>query len=278
MKRVFLLLFSLWGGVAAADTHTPYALGERLHYQAYALGFIPIGTVQVTGSTGTFEGIPTYHFTGRCYGDYLVYLADVRVSSHLCRETHHSLFHEIQQYGTERRARQLRFNRDEDTLTYTRLEKDGVYRERSTVPMGPDVWDIFGAAFYYRTHFPTNVGEYLDIKIVEITRMFHLRFKVVEKRPFSLRGLGTCEAIRIEMSALNLEPDEIFSGLLELDRDVELWIETSTRTPIYLKTTVPFGIVRPSISVRLREWHAVPGFIPYFSRGAGATVIDGYAL
>ena len=51
-------------------------------------------------------------------------------------------------------------------------------------------------------------------------------------------------------------------GLLELDKDVELWIETSTRTPIFVETGVPFGIVRPTISATLVNWDAVPGFEP----------------
>jgi hypothetical protein len=268
MKYFFftcLLLLCSAADSAKIDADTRHALGESLTYKAHALGFIPIGTVWFNSSTGSYKGIPTFHFTGKCLGDYMVYVADVRVSSHLSQENDHSLFHEIQQYGSERRARQLTFNRARNTLKYTRLERDGTYKERRTVPMGADVWDIFGAAFHYRKEFPTNVGEHCDIKIVEITRMYHLRCKVVEKRLFDLKGIGVCEAIRIEMKPLNLKPEEVFDGLLELDKDVELWLEAKTRTPIYLKTGVPFGIVRPTITVRLTEWNAVEGYIPSFT-------------
>lgn len=274
MKTIFFTCIFLAGFIACAednDIGARHALGESLKYKAHAIGFIPIGTVWFNSSTGSFNGIPTFHFTGRCLGDYMVYVADVRVSSHLSQETDVSLFHEIQQYGSERRARQLTFNRESNTLKYTRLERDGTYKERRTVPMGPDVWDIFGAAFHYRKNFPTNVGEHCDIKIVEITRMYHLRCTVVEKRPFELKNIGMCEAIRVEMKPLNLKPEEVFDGLLELDKDVELWLEAKTRTPIYLKTGVPFGIVRPTISVRLTEWNAVEGYIPIFT-GEGAGV------
>jgi hypothetical protein len=41
-----------------------------------------------------------------------------------------------------------------------------------------------------------------------------------------------------------------------------VWIETSTRTPLYMSSKVPFGIFRPTVEVVMKEWTTVPGFEP----------------
>jgi len=240
-----------------------HPVGEAFTFKAYALGFLPIGTVWMDTGTGAFESTPTYTFHGRCYGDYLLYKADVHVYSHLSQYTDQSLFHAIEQYGTERRGRRLTFDWTSNIVTYVRLERDNkTYKLRRVVAVTPDVWDVFGCAFHARRQFPTNVGESTDVKLIETEKVFHLRCTVMEKRPYRLPGVGVVEAMRVQLSPVNLRPDEVFKGLLNLDRDVVIWIETSTRTPVYMSTTVPFGIIRPKVEVVMREWKRVPGFEP----------------
>lgn len=247
---------------AFSKAESPYPIGEKLKFKAYALGFIPIGTVWMDVSSGVFENIPTHVFNARCYGDYKVYLADVRVSSHLSKQTDKSVFHAIEQYGSERRGRRLLFSPDNQFAKYVRLEKDGKYRQRCITKISPDVWDVFGGAFQARKRFNTTLGASTEIKIIEKRKVFHLKCTVVERKPLTIKGVGTFDAARIKVSAINLKQNEIFKGLLNLDKDVEIWIDSSTATPLLMVTTVPFGFLRPTIKLVLKEWETVPGFEP----------------
>ena len=89
---------------SGSDVHP---VGEKLTYKAYAVGILPIGTVTQETFTSNFEGRTTYCFTGRCYGNYLVYLADVRLAAQVARYSGESLFHDLEQYGTDRTLRAL---------------------------------------------------------------------------------------------------------------------------------------------------------------------------
>jgi len=255
----FLLAALLAGSVIAKPK---YPVGEKFTFQAYALGFIPIGKVWMDVGTGSFNNIPTYQFHARCYGDYKVYLADVRVSSDLSMATDKSLFHYIEQFGTERRGRQLYFDWTNNKLSYVRLEKDGKYRIRREIPITPDVWDIFGCAFRTRRLFKTGLGESTEFKLVEKTKVYHLKCTVVERKPFEVKGVGIFDAARLKMEAVNLKPNEIFKGLLELDKDIIIWIDVSTRTPLYISTKVPFGFLKPTVKLVMKKWETVPGFEP----------------
>lgn len=239
-----------------------YPVGEKFEFQAYALGFIPIGKVWMDVGTGSFNNIPTYRFHARCYGDYKIYLADVHVSSDISKKTDKSLFHSIEQYGTERRARRLFFDWKSNKVNYVRLEKDGKYRLRRVIPVDPDVWDIFGCAFRARRLFKTELGKSTDIKCIEKRRIFHLRCTVVERRPFRVKGVGVFNAARVKISVINLKPKEVFKGLLNLDKDIVLWIDVSTKTPLFISTKVPFGFVKPTVKLVMKKWHTVPGFEP----------------
>jgi len=252
---VLLLAFSSYA-------ESPYPVGEKLEYKAYALGIIPIGDVWMDVSTGTFANQQTYQFHARCLGDYILYVADVHVTSHLSRETDKSIFHAIEQFGTERRGRRLLFDWQSNQVRYVRREKDGKYRLRRSTPIGPDVWDILGCAFQARRRFKTELGASTDVKLIEKDKVFHLRCTVVERRPFEVKGLGVFDAARVKLSAVNLKPNEVFRGLLNLDKDVVLWIDVSTKTPVFMSTTVPFGFLRPTVKLVLRKWHTVEGFEP----------------
>jgi len=48
---------------------------------------------------------------------------------------------------------------------------------------------------------------------------------------------------KLKISVLNLKPKEVFKGLLNLDKDIVLWIDASTKTPLFISTKVPFGFV-----------------------------------
>ena len=260
-KKIFFVIFLLFL-TAFSKADSSYPTGEKFMFKAYALGFIPIGTVWMDISTGMYENIPTHIFKARCYGDYKVYLADVRVFSHLSKQTDKSVFHAIEQYGSERRGRRLLFSPDNQVVKYVRLEKDGKYRRRCVTKISPDVWDVFGGAFQARKRFNTALGASTEIKIIEKRKVFHLKCTVVERKPLTIKGVGTFDAARIKVTALNLKPDEIFKGLLNLDKDLEIWIDSSTATPLMMVTTVPFGFLRPTIKLVLKEWEMVPGFEP----------------
>jgi len=262
MKLLRFILISAVISAFSLNAVSKYPIGEKFEFQAYALGIIPIGKVWMDVGTGSFNNIPTYQFHARCYGDYKVYLADVRVSSDISKETDRSLYHSIEQYGTERRGRHLFFNKGNNEVDYVRLEKDGKYRHRATIPVTPDVWDIFGCAFRARRFFKTEMGESTDIKCIEKRKIFHLKCTVVERRPFKVKGIGVFDAVRVKMSAINLKPKEVFKGLLNLDKDVTIWIDVSTRTPLYISTKVPFGFLKPTIKLVMKKWETVPGFEP----------------
>jgi hypothetical protein len=262
MRSLLIILLGLLSLTPSAFAAKHYPIGEKLQFKAYALGFIPIGTAWVDVSSGSYNNIPTYTFNGRCYGDYMVYLADVRIKSELSKETDKSLFHSIEQYGTERRGRRLYFDWESNQVKYIRWERDGKYRLRAITKIDPDVWDVFGVAFHAREDFPTEVGEYMDLKLIEMRKVFHIRFTAVEQRLIEIPDVGIFKAAKIKFKALNLKKDEIFKGLLDLDKDMELWVETSTKTPIVFTSTVPFGIIRPSVSVVLKKWTTVPGYEP----------------
>ena len=245
---------------SASDVHP---VGEKLTYKAYAVGFLPIGTVTQETFTSNFEGRTTYCFTGRCYGDYLVYLADVRLAAQVARYSGESLFHDLEQYGTERRGRKLLFDRANNKMTYTRLEKDKVtYKVRRVIDAGHDVDDIFGGAFKVRARLGSNVGDYTEVKLVETDKIFHLRVEVVEKTILPIKDVGYFHAMKVVIKPLNLKKEEVFKGLLELDRDVTIYLEEKTKTPLLISSTVPFGFVRPRITVLLQKWETVPGFEP----------------
>ena len=260
--RFFFLGFFLFLFTAFSNAEPDYPSGEKFTFKAYAVGFIPVGTVWMDISTGSYENIPTYIFKARCYGNYLVYVADVRVFSHLSKKTDKSIFHAIEQYGTERRGRRLIFSPDNKFAKYNRLENDGLYKTRCITKVSPDVWDIFGGAFQARKRFNTELGASTEIKIIEKRKIFHLKCTVVERKPLTIKGVGTFDAARVKISVLNLNPDEIFHGLLNLDKDVELWLDSSTATPLLMVTTVPFGFLRPKIKLVLEDWQTVQGFEP----------------
>jgi hypothetical protein len=256
---------SMVAGLAAVGAllaAPPYPIGERLVFKAEFIGFIPIGTVWMQITTGSYNSVPTVQFDGRCLGDFKLYVADVRVTSHIAVPTDQSVYHYIEQFGSERRGRRLLFDWPNKQMHYVRLERDGQYRLRRTVPVTPDVFDVFSAAFWARRYFDPVVGTNAEIKVIETEKIFHLRCSVVERRPFVVSGIGVFDAVRVKFEALNLQPNEIFKGLLNLDRDIVVWIETSTRTPLYMSSKVPFGIFRPTVEVFLKEWHTVPGFEP----------------
>ena len=247
-------------GAYASDIHP---IGEKLTYKAYAVGVLPIGTVSQETFTSNFEGRTTYCFTGRCYGDYLVYLADVRLAAQVDRYSGQSLFHDLEQYGTERRGRKLLFDRMTRKMTYTRLEKDKVtYKVRRVIDADNDVDDIFGGAFKVRARLGSNVGDYTEVKLVETDKIFHLRVEVVEKTILKIKNVGNYHAMKVVIKPLNLKKEEVFKGLLELDRDVTIYLEEKTKTPLLISSTVPFGFVRPRITVTLSDWQTVPGFEP----------------
>ena len=262
MTFIRLIFFTATIFAFSLTAKSKYPVGEKFEFQAYALGFIPIGKVWMDVGTGSFNNIPTHQFRARCYGDYKVYIADVRVSSDLSKKNDRSLFHSIQQYGTQRKGRRLFFNWKNKKANYFRLETNGQYRLCNVTPIAPDVWDIFGCAFRSRRFFKTKLGASTDIKCIEKAKVFHLRCTVVERRPFEVKGVGVFDAARIKISAINLAPKEIFKGLLNLDKDIVLWIDVSTKTPLFISTKVPFGFLKPSIKLVMKKWETVPGFEP----------------
>lgn len=239
-----------------------YPIGERLVCKAWFVGFIPIGTVWMGLTTGTYQGASTIVCEGRCLGDFKFYVADVRLASHLDARTDRALYHEIEQFGSERRGRRLYFDWRSNVVTYVRRERDGSYALRRVVPITPDVWDVYSCAFQARKYFQPQVGWSYDVKLIETERVFHIRVTVLERKLLTIPKVGTFDACRIGFTPLNLQPQEVFKGLLNLDRDIEVWVESSTCTPLYLKSTVPFGFLRPKVEVVLAEWHTVPGFEP----------------
>lgn len=244
----------------ASDNHP---VGEKLSYTARALGVVPVGTVTQETFESNYLGRTTYCFTGRCYGNYLVYLADVRIAAQVARYSGESLFHDLEQYGTERRGRKLLFDREAGKMRYTRLEKDKVtYKLRREIDAGLDVDDIFGGAFKVRARLGSKIGDAVEVKLVETDKIFHLRIEVAEKAILNLKELGNFHAMRVVIKPLNLSKDEVFKGLLELDKDVTVWLEEKTKTPLIISSTVPFGFVRPRITVTLDGWQTVPGFEP----------------
>ena len=239
-----------------------YPVGEKFEFQAYALGFIPIGKVWMDVGTGSFNNIPTYRFHARCYGDYKIYLADVHVSSDISKKTDKSLFHSIEQYGSQRKGRRLLFDWKNNKAIYSRRETNGLYRIAGVTDIAPDVWDIFGCAFRSRRFFKTELGASTEIKCIQKSKVYHLRCTVVERRPFRVKGVGVFNAARVKISVINLKPKEVFKGLLNLDKDIVLWIDVSTKTPLFISTKVPFGFVKPTVKLVMKKWHTVPGFEP----------------
>ena len=148
-------------------------------------------------------------------------------------------------------------------MSYTRLEKDKVtYKLRREIDAAADVDDIFGGAFKVRARLGSEVGDYTEVKLVETDKIFHLRVEVVEKQLLSIKDVGDFRAMRVVIKPLNLKKEEVFKGLLELDRDVTIWLEEKTKTPLIISSTVPFGLVRPRITVTLKSWEKVEGFEP----------------
>jgi hypothetical protein len=263
MRSAPAILFGVLLYVCAACSFAgDHPVGEKIRCEAYFLGLVPIGTVWMEVGTGSYEGLPSYSFDGRCLGKVLFYTADVRVKSHLSKLDDRSLYHEIEQYGSERRGRHLFFDWPQGKVDYVRRERDGEYKLRRSIPIGPDVWDVFGAAFYARNKIDLTLGVTNEIKVIETEKVFHLGCIPVERRPYFVENFGTFDAVRVKFTALNLEPHEIFKGLLDLGEDIVVWIDASSRTPIFLSAEVPFGIVRPWIEVRLKEWITVPGYEP----------------
>ena len=87
MTFIRLIFFTATIFAFSLTAKSKYPVGEKFEFQAYALGFIPIGKVWMDVGTGSFNNIPTHQFRARCYGDYKVYIADVRVSSDLSKKT-----------------------------------------------------------------------------------------------------------------------------------------------------------------------------------------------
>ncbi|MCX7847332.1 MAG: DUF3108 domain-containing protein [bacterium] len=259
--RFVLLALSSVALVSAAPSIS-YPIGERLVCKAWFIGFIPIGTVWMGLTTGSYHGANTVVCEGRCLGDFKFYVADVRLASHLDPATDRALYHEIEQFGSERRGRRLIFDWQSNLVTYVRRERDGSYAVRRVVPITPDVWDVYSCAFQARKYFQPTVGWSHDVKLIETERVFHIRVTVLARRQLTIAGLGTFDACRLGFTPLNLKPHEVFKGLLNLDRDIEVWVESTTCTPLYMKSTVPFGFLRPKVEVVLAEWHTVPGFEP----------------
>ena len=54
----------------------------------------------------------------------------------------------------------------------------------------------------------------------------------------------------LEFAAKNNKLDSTDKNL-NLDKDVEIWIDSSTATPLLMVTTVPFGFLRPKIKLVL---------------------------
>ncbi len=260
--RLIFLISVIFAFSLSAESK--YPVGEKFEFQAYALGFIPIGKVWMNVGTGSFNNIPTYQFQARCYGDYKVYLADVRVSSDISKKTDKSLAHSIEQYGSQRKGRRLLFDWKNNKANYFRLKTNGQYQLYSRVNVTPDVWDVFGCAFRARRFFKTDLGASTDIKCIEKSKIFHLRCTVVERRPFEVKGVGIFDAARVQISVINLKPKEVFKGLLSLDKDIVLWIDVTTKTPLFISTKVPFGFVKPSVKLVMKKWDTVPGFKPKF--------------
>jgi hypothetical protein len=265
MKNILLIICLAAGLLAQALAAPPYPIGERLVFNAEFIGFIPIGTVWMDITTGVYNNAPTVQFNGRCLGDFKFYVADVRVTSHIAVQSDQAVYHYIEQFGSERRGRRLLFDWPNNQMQYVRLERDGQYRLRRSVPVTPDVFDVFSAAFWARRMVDPVVGTNIEIKVIETERVFHLRCTIVERRPFVVKGIGTFDAVRLKFEALNLQPNEIFKGFLDLDKDIVVWLEATTRTPLYMSSKVPFGIFRPTVEVFLKEWHTVPGFEPRLS-------------
>ncbi len=263
MRRVgwWCVLLALAGPLPAGQS-SRYPLGERLVCKAWFVGFIPIGTVWMGITTGSYNNVATTVCEGRCLGDFKFYVADVRLASHLDATSDRALFHQIEQYGSERRGRRLVFDWQSNVVNYVRRERDGSYATRRVVPVTLDVWDVYSCAFQARKYFQPVVGWSNEIKLIETERIFHLRVTVLERKNLKIDGLGTFDACRIGFTPLNLKPKEVFKGLLNLDRDMEVWVESTTCTPLYMRTAVPFGFLRPKVEVVLTEWHTVPGFQP----------------
>jgi len=262
LRRIIFLTAVIFA--LSLNAKSKYPINEKFEFQAYALGFIPIGKVWMDVGTGSFNNIPTYRFHARCYGDYKVYLADVHVTSDISKKTDKSLAHSIEQFGSQRKGRRLLFDWNHNKAVYSRRETNGTYRIAAVTDITPDVWDIFGCAFRSRRFFKTELGASTDIKCIEKAKVYHLRCTVVERRPFKVKGVGIFDAARIKISVINLKPKEVFKGLLNLDKDIVLWIDVSTKTPLFISTKVPFGFVKPTVKLVMKKWDTVPGFEPKF--------------
>ena len=92
--------------------------------------------------------------------------------------------------------------------------------------------------------------------------MLPTSIEVVEKTILKIKDVGNFHAMKVVIKPLNLKKEEVFKGLLELDRDVTIYLEEKTKTPLLISSTVPFGFVRPRITVMLQNWEMVEGFEP----------------
>ena len=249
--------------IAVTVSNNLYPIGESFVFKAKILG-VPIGTVSMAISNGVYNEIPSINFLGRCYGYYVVYEADVRLSSHISAVDDLCLYHEIEQYGSERRGRHLLFNHQSNLVDYIRLDKDEVYRWRTNTVISSEVYDVFSCAFQARRDLNVNIGGVTDIKMIEKDEVYHIRCTAVEEKVLSF-DVGKFNAVKLKFEAIDLPKEKVFKGVLDLDKDIELWVEKKSKTPLMFVSTVPFGFVRPKVYLKIQNWNMIEGFKPDMS-------------
>ena len=150
-----------------------------------------------------------------------------------------------QREGKYRSNKEVVFDSDNGTVTYTDHLKDRTKEHPMTEPA---LWDVVSAFYYLRTQ-PLIVGQTVYLNVFDSNKFLTVEVNVLAKEKISLSDGREVDTVKIRAV---LKSD----GIFQKKGDILIWLtDDKKRTPVKVETEVPVG----KVVAKLRDFQQSDG-------------------
>ena len=211
-------------------------VGERLEYDVHWMGLgVGGGTLEVKEIV-QMEGKDAYHVVVTTRSNRFLstfYPVEDEIHSYMDVET-------LLPYKFRKIQREGRYRADEE-MVYDQAAHQATYHSfrnntRKEMEISPNAQDSLSTLFYFRT-LPLEIGKSVFIDVNADEKNWRLEVKILKSGLLKLFA-------KKEIPAVLTEPLAQFHGVFIRKGRMQIWFSLDEkRTPLYMKASVPFGIV-----------------------------------
>jgi len=213
-----------------------FRVGETLEYDVRWMGIgVGTGILQVKEIV-PIEGKNSYHFVVTTRSNRFLstfYPVEDAIHSYVDVETLLPYkFRKIQREGRYRADEEMVYDQTSHQATYHSFRNNS--KKEMEIP--PNVQDSLSTLFYFRT-LPLEIGKSVFIDVNADEKNWRLEIKLLKSGLLKLFA-------KKEVPALLTEPLAKFHGIFIRKGRMQIWFSLDEkRTPLYMKASVPFGVV-----------------------------------